>query len=223
MAYVTYLGGDGLDQLREAIAYPDGSVLVSGPVHSKDLLTTEGAFQRAYAGDEPVLGHEGVIGGDAYLAVVAPDGRSLVRATYFGGSKQERGAYGVLLDADGNVVLGGATRSPDLPTTPGAFQTRFGGGTADVYMAKLTPDLKRLLWGTFVGGNGDDWPRGGIALDPAGNVYAVGRTTSTNFPAVGGGVLDRGDRIDPDVMITAVSADGARLHMAASHGGSDGA
>ena len=220
VVYVTYLGGNGLDQLRETIPYPDGSLLVAGSVHSSDLVTGEGAHQSAYAGDEPEFGHDGVIGGDAYLAVLAPDGRSLLRATYFGGSKQERGAYGMLLDADGNVVIGGATRSPDLPTTPGAFQTGYGGGPSDVYLAKLSADLTRLLWCSYVGGNGEDWPRGGIALDAAGNVYAVGRTNSTDFPAVGGGTLDRGDRTDHDVMVAALTPDGSRLRLAATHGGS---
>lgn len=221
VGYVTYLGGNGRDQLRELIAYPDGSALVTGSFHSSDMPTTPGVFQPEYAGDEPQLGHDGFLGGDAYVAVVAPDGKSLLRATYFGGSKQERGAYGMLLDAEGNVVLGGATRSPDLPTTAGAFQPRFGGGPADVYLAKMSPDLRELLWGTFVGGSGVDWPRGGIALDPAGNVYAVGRTESTDFPAVGGGVIDRGGRTDSDVMIVGVTADGSRLHVAGAHGGSD--
>ena len=220
--YATYLGGNGMDQTREVIPYPDGSALVVGATHSTDLMTTEGAFQRSYAGDDPALGHPGIFGGDAYLARLAPDGRSIERATYFGGSKQERGAYGIELDGAGNVVIGGATRSEDLPTTPGAFQPKYGGGKADAFVAKLTADLDRLLWCTYVGGSGEDWPRGGIALDAEGNVFSVGRTDSTDLPAPGGVVARPGRSADDsDMMVFAVSGDGSRLVTAAAVGGSD--
>ena len=148
VVFSTYLGGNAIDQMREVVPYPDGSALVLGATHSTDLTVTDGAYQKAYAGDDPSLGHPGIFGGDAYLARLAPDGRSIERATYFGGSKQERGAYGIELDRAGNVVIGGATRSSDIPTTEGAFQRTYGGGLADAYVAKLSPDLDRLLWAT---------------------------------------------------------------------------
>src|SRR5438034_955650 len=53
-----------------------------------------------------------------------------------------------------------------------------------------------LSYSTYLGGNGDDTPYG-IAVDPAGNVYISGYTSSTNFPTAsafqatyGGGLYD---------------------------------
>ena len=118
--YATYLGGAEFDQAREVIVYPHGSLLVGMQACSTGMLTTPGVIQPKYAGDDPALGHGGVYGGDCYLVRVSPEGGRILAATYFGGSKQERNVYGMALDHSGNVVITSATRSPDLPTTPGA-------------------------------------------------------------------------------------------------------
>jgi hypothetical protein len=41
-------------------------------------------------------------------------------------------------------------------------------------VAKLSGNLTRLVWCTYVGGRGDDFPRG--------EVYLVGNTSSKDFP-----------------------------------------
>ncbi len=176
--WATFLGGESRDRLREVIVHPDGSIVVGGPFKSPGMPVSEGAVQREYAGDDPALGHGGIYGGDAYLAHVSADGTEIIAATYFGGSRQERGVYGMLLDSGGNVVIGGATRSPDLPTTEGSYRPAYGGGKADMYAAKLSPDLCELLWCTYVGTPQEEWPRGGIAPDGDDNVLIVGGTDS---------------------------------------------
>ena len=145
IAYATYFGGSGAEDAREVIVYPDGSVLVGGQTNSPDLPVTEGVVQSRYAGDDPALGHSGIYGGDCYLLRLDPDGRKILAATYFGGSKQERSVYGMALDGAGNVVITSATRSPDLPTTKGCFQPKYGGPPADWMVAKLSADLTRLV------------------------------------------------------------------------------
>ena len=190
IVYATYLGGSQWDQAREIIVRPDGSVLVGMQTCSTGLPTTPGAVQPQYAGDDPALGHGGVYGGDCYLARLSADGRRILAATYFGGSKQERNVYGLALDRVGNVVFTSATRSPDAPTTPGCFQRKFGGGPSDMLVAKLNADLTRLLWctyATYLGGNGDDLIRS-LALGPEGEVYLVGSTSSDDFPVTDGAV-----------------------------------
>ncbi len=140
-------------------------------------------------------------------------------ATYFGGSKQERNVYGMGLDSKGNVVITSATRSPDAPTTPGCFQPKFGGGPSDMLVAKLSPDLKKLLWCTYVGGSGDDFPRGGLAVGPDDSVYVVGTSNSPNFPTTQGVVQPK--RNGPrDSAIVWLKADGSGLVFATLLGGS---
>lgn len=219
IAYATYLGGDQWDQAREIIPYPDGTVLIGGMTSSSNMPTTTGVVQPKYAGDDPSLGHGGVIGGDAFLVRLNADGTKILTATYFGGSKQERGVYGMLLDSQGNIVIGSATRSPDMPTTKGAYQTKYGGGEADMYAAKLSSDMKRILWFTYVGGSKNDWPRDGLALDDQDNVYIVGGANSKDFPTTRGAFQQKlkGER---NAAIVKLSADGSKLIFSTLLGGS---
>lgn len=216
IAYATYLGGNRGAGAREVIPYPDGSVLIGAQTTSTDMPTTPGVVQSEYAGDDPALGHPGIYGGDCFLARLSPDGQSLLAATYFGGSKQERNVYGMALDTDGNVVITSGTRSLDLPTTPGCFRAEYGGGPHDGFAAKLSPDFKRLLWCTYLGGC---WPRGGLTLDEQGNVYVVGGTDSPDFPTTPG-VFQR-DLKGRDAIILKLKPDGSGLVWSTLLGGSD--
>jgi len=215
----SYLGGSEWEEAREVIVLPDGSVLVGAQTSSSDMPTTEGALQRTYAGEDPALGNGAVFAGDLWLGRLAPDGRKLLAATYLGGSKQERNVYGMELDRDGNVVVATATRSPDAPTTPGAFQPKYGGGRSDMLVAKVSADLTRVLWCTFVGGSGDESPRGGLAVDPAGDVVVVGASDSTDFPTTAG-VVGRKLSGPRDSAVSKLRADGSTLVFSTLLGGS---
>jgi hypothetical protein len=220
VAYATYLGGDRWDQAREVIPYPDGTVLIGGMTSSSNMPTTSGVVQPKYAGDDPSLGHGGVFGGDAFLIRLSRTGRKILMATYFGGSKQERGIYGMILDSKRNIVVGSATRSPDIPTTKGSYQPRYGGGQADMYAAKLTGDMKKILWCTYFGRSNTDWPRGGLALDEQDNVYLVGGTNSKDFPTTSG-AFQRELKGERDAAVVKLSADGSRLVFSTLLGGSN--
>jgi hypothetical protein len=219
LAYGSYLGGTAWEEAREILVLPDGSVLVGAQTCSTNLLVTPGVVQPFYAGDDPGLGHGGVYGGDCYLLRLSADGRAAKAATYFGGSKQERNVYGLELDPQGNIVLTTATRSPDAPTTRGSFQPRYGGGPSDMLVAKLTLDLKRVLWCTYVGGAGDDFPRGGLAVDAQGGVCVVGTSNSSDFPTTQGALqpVRKGPR---DSALVKLKSDGSGLVWGTLLGGS---
>lgn len=219
VVYSTYLGGRQWDQAREVIPYDDGSVLVGAQMCSSDAPTTAGVVQPQYAGDDPGLGHGGVYGGDCYLARLSPDGERILAATFFGGSKQERNVYGMELDRAGNVVITSMTRSPDVPTTAGCFQPKHGGGRGSTFAAKISPDLKRLIWCTYVGGSGDEAPRGGLALDNDDNVCIFGTTSSADFPTTPGAYRTAlgGPR---DAFVAKLKADGSGLVWSTLFGGS---
>ena len=53
----------------------------------------------------------------------------------------------IRVDAQGNVCYLTTTESTDMPT-PGRGQHIFGGGPFDCYLAKVTPDGSRLIYGT---------------------------------------------------------------------------
>ena len=216
--YATYLGGSGGEDLREVIPLSDGSVLVGGQTNSTDLPTTEGVVQPNYAGDDVSLGHPGIYGGDCYLISLSANGKKILAATYFGGSKQERSTYGVALDKKRNVIITSATRSPDLPTTPGCFQPKYGGAPSDWFVAKLSLDLKQLLWCTYIGGSNDESPRGGLIVDEQDNVYVVGGTASPNFPMTLG-VLQNTRKGKRDAAVVKLNSDGSELIFSTLIGG----
>jgi len=102
-------------------------------------------------------------------------------ATYLGGSGTDTPG-GMTLGQTGNVYLTGSTNSNDFPIV-NAFQTTFGGGNTDAFVAVLTANLSALVYSTYVGGSGDD-KGSAITVDNAGNAYLTGETSSTNFPTV---------------------------------------
>ena len=111
-------------------------------------------------------------------------------AAVFGGSGQDYAAS-VASDSAGNTYIAGLTYSPDLPVTPGAFQSTMGGNytlanpssiQSDAFVAKFSP-TGTLIWATFLGGSGDDYATG-IGVDSSGNVVVTGWTRSLDFPVL---------------------------------------
>ncbi|MHC4146136.1 MAG: SBBP repeat-containing protein [Planctomycetota bacterium] len=222
--YATYLGGSGDEQLREVIPCDDGSVLVGGQTNSADLPVTDAVVQTEYGGEPRGTGHPGIFGGDCFLARLSADGKQILDCTYFGGSKQERNVYGMALDQQGNIVITTTTRSLDIPTTEGAFQQKHAGGAADWVVAKLSPDCRQVLWCTYIGGSGDDSPRGGLAVDEHDNIYVVGGTNSPDFPTTSG-VFQTERKGTRDAALVKLKPDGSGLVFATLLGGTgwDGA
>jgi hypothetical protein len=72
---------------------------------------------------------------DAFITKLNASGAALVYSTYLGGTSDDDG-FGIALDATGNAYVTGQTSSTNFPTTPGAFQTSFGG-VSDAFVVKL--------------------------------------------------------------------------------------
>jgi hypothetical protein len=177
LVYSTYLGGASDDKGVGIAVDADGNAYVAGETGSRDFPTTPGAFQATSPG--------GTF--DAFVTKLNPSGSALVYSTYLGGKGSDRG-FAIALDAPSNpnAYVTGHTASTDFPTTPGAFQVTPPGGAHDVFVAKLNPSGTALVYATHLGGTGDDVGEG-IAVDPAGNAYVTGQTTSVDFPITVGG------------------------------------
>ena len=139
LVYSTYLGGSdcpgdhvaGCGDGGTGVAVDaSGNAYVTGATHSSDFPTTPGALQATYGGSE-----------DAFVSKLNALGSVLLYSTYLGGSDEDQG-NAISVDASGNAYVTGWTDSFNFPTTPGAFQTTFGGDFEGF--------VSKLSLGTFV-------------------------------------------------------------------------
>ncbi len=205
----TYLGGDADEAARGAGVVMDaaGNVLVCGDTVSGDFPTTAGAHKRVHPdGDR-----------DAYVTKVAADGASLVWSTLLGGDEAAEFIKEIDLDAAGNPVVGGLTRSVEFPTTLGVYGSTYSG-VGDGFITKLEADGSDLEWSTFVGGSTTDQVEA-IVIDPStGHVIAAIRTYGGDFPTTPG-AFDEDHNGMIDVAVLQMSADGSALDWSTFLGG----
>jgi hypothetical protein len=215
LSYSSYVGGDLYDSPLGIAVDSKGGVYVTGVTNSSNFPTTSGGFQTAFHG--PGADY------DVFVMKWNPTGTDLVYSTYFGGTGTDWG-YGIAVDSEGNAYLAGGTQSADLPTTPGAFQTRFHDDFGDGFVAKLNATGSDLIYSTYLGG-GDPQRMShdiayGIALDQAGNAFVVGETQSNDFPTTRG-ALQGSKRGITDAFITKLNSTGTGLIYSTYLGGSD--
>jgi hypothetical protein len=121
-------------------------------------------------------------------------------------------AVSVAVDAAGNVYVAGTTSSAGFPGTTGV------PNGVDVFVTKLDSRGSTVLYSTYVGGSGVDEARG-MTIDTSGNVYVVGSTTSSNFPAVAprqGALAGQSDGF-----LFRLSTTGGGFAFSTYHGGQD--
>ena len=109
----------------------------------------------------------------------------LLASTFIGGSNNFEEIRAVAADVSGNIYVTGTTYSSNYPTTTGAYDRTYNGGSTDIFVSKLNSGLTTLLASSFLGGSADDYGRG-IALDSSGNIYITGWSNSSNFPVTAG-------------------------------------
>src|SRR5467141_3211883 len=170
----TYVGGGGTDQAFAIALDASANVYLTGNTNSADFPTTVGAFQPPPR-----------VGVDAFVVKLNSAFTARTYSTYLGGTTGDDAGRGIAVDATGNAYVTGFTASTDFPTTPGAFQTAFGGGGLDAFVVKLNPTGSARVYATYLGGAGSDVGLG-IAIDTAQNAYVTGGTFSANFPTAAG-------------------------------------
>lgn len=183
LVYSTYLGGSGGDGGFGIAVDANGNAYVTGSTRSTDFPTTASAFQTTIHG-----------GNDAFVTKLNPTGSALVYSTFLGGdgNADYDWGQGIAVDSTGNAYVTGTTYSRNFPTTAAAFQPAFPGGSDfyayNAFVTKLNPAGTGLVYSTFLGGSSDRAGDVGvgIAVDPAGNAYLTGRTSSLNFPTTAG-------------------------------------
>ncbi|MCX8080491.1 MAG: SBBP repeat-containing protein [Bacteroidia bacterium] len=141
----------------------------------------------------------------------------LIYSTFIGGTNIEN-CFNMVVNAGGEAYVVGSSVSSNFPTTPGAYSTTYTAGE-DIVVSKLNAAGTNLIFSTFIGGNNIDIGYD-IELDNAGNIYLVGRTTSTNFPVTAGS-FDNSYNSGGDAVVLKLSPSGNSLLFSTYLGGND--
>jgi len=116
-------------------------------------------------------------------AAQAADNFNLSFSTYIGGTLWEN-IRSVTTDPQGYIYITGGTNSSNYPTTFGpSHQSPPGtcinssGSCSDIFVTKLTPDGKQIVWSRLIGTNGHDRAYG-IKYDATGYLLLHGRMSN---------------------------------------------
>lgn len=121
--WLTYLGGDGLDEPTAVAVDGFGVVTVGGYTESRDFPVSLGAY-------------DSIVGaGDAFVVRLRSAGDAIVHSTLFGGANDEE-ALGLALDEHGAAIIVGQTDSADMAVTSGAVDS-FYNAAGDAFIARL--------------------------------------------------------------------------------------
>jgi len=174
LIYSTYIGGSGLE-FSFCISIDEfDNAYITGSTSSSNFPTTSSAYNQTYNGGTY----------DVFVTKLNASGTALDYSTYIGGSSADEG-FGLTLDLNHNVYITGRTSSINFPTTNGAYDQTWNGGSYDAFITKLNSTGTALVFSTYIGGN--LWDEGErIIFDSLKNIFIIGSTNSANFPTTPG-------------------------------------
>ena len=213
LVYSTFIGGTNFDFGRRIAIDAAGNAYVTGQTKSSNFPTTGGAFDRTFnIANCPRCGIDQY---DTFVTKLNAAGSALVYSTFLGGTDIDD-ARGIAVDGAGSAYVIGETVSRDFPTTASAFD-RVHNGAYDVFVTRLNAAGSALVYSTFLGGvQVDDGER--VAVDAAGNAYAMGFTSSADFPTTAG-AFDTTANGAFDVFVTKLNPTGSALLYSTFLGG----
>jgi len=176
LAYSTYIGGK-FNQFGDAITVDSqGQAHVSGYVFSANFPVTANAFQSENNGEW-----------NAFVLELNTAGNGLIYSSYLGGTLLDV-SDAIALDSSGNTWVSGAASSTNFPITANAFQSTYGGGSDDAYLAEVSAVTTYQLNVSLTGSG-----TGTVTSSPAGincgvvcsTTFAGGTVTLTPNPGAG--------------------------------------
>ena len=157
----TLFGGGSSNYAASLVLDSLGNVYLAGDTDSPDFPTTIGAYDRKINpevyGDPPSWYHG--YPDDIFVSKFNGDLTQLLASTFLGGDEgdwwdtPDDSALALALDSAGNVLVSGVTKSPDFPTTQGAYDRSYSD-YGDAFVARLDANLSKLLASTLLGGSG---------------------------------------------------------------------
>ena len=179
LLWATYLGGSAYDETL--IVRPDslGRPVVLGYTESVDYPTTPGAFDQVKGGLE-----------DGFVARLSADGSMLEWSTFLGGMFFDE-LGDLTIASNDEVIVVGATQSPDFPTFGSAASAMSGFPGSDGSITRFSADGSTVLMSTCLHGptSGfafEDFAGHVLILPGGGSAVVLGETEDASFPVTAG-------------------------------------
>lgn len=185
LQYSTFLGGTGHEWVPRVLIDPSGVMTLFGVTESPEFLTAD------------VIRPAGIR--DSWTPFVMrldAKGQQILSSCLLPSCLANSGLTlpDVLRLDSGDFLVTANTNNPMFQTTPGAFSSTYHGndmnkmpdgklfpGDGDIFVMRLSADLKTISFATLFGGTGDEsWPR--IVSVPGGDFFIFGATTSKDLP-----------------------------------------
>jgi gliding motility-associated-like protein len=137
---------------------------------------------------------------------------TLIFFTY-SGSYADNWGFTATYGKDGSFYGGGIAFGENFSPKATGYDQSFNGNF-DIAIIKLSPDGRRRIYATYIGGSEADQPHS-LIEDPQGNLVIAGRTSSSNYPTTnkagkGGGF---------DIIVTKLNATGSAIIGSMTIGG----
>ena len=134
-----------------------------------------------YMLDESVLGFEATDLDKNLKLIIDPE----LRFSTFSGSSSNNFGYTATFDRNGFLYSGSTAFGNAYPTTLGAYNETWNGGTVDIALSKYDTTGTFLVWSTYIGGAGTELPHS-IIVNAQDELYVYGTTGSANYPTTPG-------------------------------------
>ena len=164
LVYATYFGSFGPSgfsapaiTVKAPLVDASGNVYIAGSVSYGGAIPTTNAIQTGILGQS-----------ETFITKFDPTGKTLLYSTYLGGSRDDT-LNAIAVDAGGNLVGVGRTRSADFPLVNATSSTLSFNGNGFAF--RLTAGGDQLVYSTYIGGSDSAYA---VAFDPSGNAYVAG-------------------------------------------------
>lgn len=123
----TYFGGQGNESDVSCAVNSSAEIILTGITSSTSGIVTNAAYQSINNGAT-----------DVFVSKFNGNNGTLAWGTYYGGEGPETNKTSVVCDNDGAIYVCAATKSTQFISSPGAFQSTFGGNPVeDGFLVKL--------------------------------------------------------------------------------------
>jgi hypothetical protein len=162
----------------------------------------------------------------------------------FSGSVSDNWSHSATYDSKGNLYAGGTVFGGNYPIVGDVFQPKVGGTTGpndlayktDIVITKFASEGSKILYSTFLGGNGSEVPHS-LIVNSKDELVIFGTTSSSNFP-IGTNAYQKtfkgghslvgypittgiGFEAGSDIFVTVLSENGSKLIGSTYIGGSE--